>query len=186
MPNFLTIKEAMAATGKSRGAIRSIIEPIRDSNAHPDKEHLRTTQIGAAVAWQLSEELLFRHYPKKQPKRSPEGEGTARDPDTTTLLTMLQNQLNVKDQQLAKKDDQIKDLTEANKQLGERLHESQALQLGMQRRIGMGPERQGSEATDGEIDASPPASTSAKAEEAKQKAIRRTRKHWWQRLGAKV
>jgi hypothetical protein len=184
MPTFLTIKEAMIATGKSRGAIRSIIEPIRDSATHSDREHIRQTQIGAAMAWQLSDDLLFRHYPKLQPKSSSREEGSARDSDTATLLAMLQGQLSVKDEQIARKDEQIKELTDANKQLGERLHESQSLQLGMQRKLGLGPGQKGSEPSIDTIETLATDNIADASNTAKQKAVRRIRKHWWQRLGS--
>jgi hypothetical protein len=183
MPTFLTIKEAMDATGKSRGAIRSIIEPIRDSETHPDREHIQQTKIGASMAWQVSDELLHRHYPKQQPKTSSREEGSARDSDTSTLLSMLQNQLSVKDEQLARKDEQLKELTNANKQLGERLHESQALQLGMQRQLGMGPEQKGSASAVRDAVVTPsPTDTADVIKTAKNKAVKKMRKRWWQRI----
>ena len=64
MPEYLTIKQAMAATGKSRSSIRGIVEPIRDDENHPDKDHIKRIKSGGSMVWHLSEELLFRHYQK--------------------------------------------------------------------------------------------------------------------------
>jgi len=146
MPKFLTVKDAASLAGKSPSSIRRIIYPIIEKDQHPDRRHIQPTpeevrQLrtkGENFAWRVSEELVRRALPPHET-----GSAAAAKPHTDTssdrtadLISMLQGELDIKNQQIAQQMELIKGLNE-------RLREGNILMGSLQQQLALpaGPTR---------------------------------------------
>jgi len=147
MPSFLTVKEAAQLTGKSPSSIRRVIYPIIRDDAHPDRAHIQPSveealQLrvkGENFAWRLSEDFLRREMPmeadtqKANPLSSQKTSSHVEGP----LLTMLQSELEIKNQQIAQQSELISKQMELISGLSERLREGNVLMGSLQQRLAL-------------------------------------------------
>lgn len=137
MSQFLTVKEAASTTGKSPSAIRRIIYPIIESDSHPDRESIRPTpdevrelrMRGDNFAWRISEEFLRSKVPAES---SSDKNNAARPPneeigDHAELITMLRDELAIKNQQISQQSQMLSQQMELISGLSERLREGNVL-----------------------------------------------------------
>jgi len=192
MTKFLNKQEAAAFIGKSESTLRKWRETITKKENHPNRDGIQPSATDVArfhsqkkpFEFIYSTDLLRTAFKISDDETQPIGEGTVA---TNSLLKTLQDQLAVKDGQIAEKDSQITSLTEANKQIGERLRESQTLQLGMQQRLGIGPNQVGNESAPAEVVVTPPMPSSTEAESTgKESTKKANRKGLLNRIGRAV
>lgn len=140
MAHYLTVKEAAKLVEKSPSSIRRIIYPILEKDDHPDRHHVlpapqEAIQLrlkGENFAWRISEELLRREVPVEaaSPTATPKATEAGESSHTTELIAMLRAELDIKNQQ-------IKQHMEMNKDLHERLRESNILIGSLQRQLAL-------------------------------------------------
>lgn len=146
MARGLTISEARKFTGKSESTIKRLVREIVADPAHSDRDLIdpsqeevdRCNSVGERYVWTISEDLLLRRYPdtEKQPVKIVESSTELHE---DTVVGILREQLHSKDdrlrvleQQLDRKDSQIADLSE-------RQRETNILMKTMQERLVIEP-----------------------------------------------
>lgn len=154
METFLSVKEASRLTGKSSSSIRRVIYPIIHDNKHPDRGHIQPSveevmQLrvkGENFAWRLSEDLLRREMPADAAT-----ERATQAPTTKLsghaehdLLTMLQGELQIKNQQIVQQSELISKQMELISGLSERLREGNVLIGSLQQHLAL-PEGRGNQ-----------------------------------------
>jgi len=149
MSTFLTVKEAAQRIGKSPSAVRRILEPIRKDDQHSDRhlvqpspEHARELRLkGEIFAWRVSEELLDRvlaakpadnTFARQQSVGAVTGGSSVHE-----LVAVLRQQLEQTQQQLKVKDEQIATLSEITKSLNERVREGNILIGSLQQKLAL-------------------------------------------------
>ncbi len=146
MTTFLTVKEAAHRTGKSPSSIRRILYPIVERADHPDRIHVQPTveevaalrAKGENFAWRISEELLQREIPADAA-----GKGSGSTPklpggESAVLITMLQRELEIKNEQITRQSEQIAGQMDVIRSLSERLREGNVLMASLQQRLALG------------------------------------------------
>lgn len=168
MSTFLTIKDASDKTGKSVSTIRRLVRDIVIDDAHKDRAGIHPTPAEVKklqaqevqFAWKLSEELLQKHFGSFEAlqamKKDRQSEGVEE------VLSVLRDELQSKDRQLAAKDSQIEKLGSIIGSLNDRLREGNVLMATLQKQLQL-PE-QTKTTVDTELKVK-------KAKEAKQKAV---------------
>jgi hypothetical protein len=140
---YLTVNEAARKTGKSPSSIRRVIYPILHDPNHPDRSHIqpgaddaRELRVrGEPFAWRISEEFLTRAIPPSSPvEQGREPKGTGHDAD---LLSMLQRELEIKNQQITQHAELISRQMELLNGLSERLREGNILMGTLQQRLAL-------------------------------------------------
>jgi len=152
MTSFLTVKEAAQRTGKSPSSIRRILYPIIQDEKHPDRDHiqpsveeaLRLRVKGENFAWKVSEELLARAIPADvhpEPGVHASGSRSAGGEGDGELISMLQRELNIKNQQISQHGELISKQMELISGLSERLREGNILIGSLQQRLALTEDR---------------------------------------------
>lgn len=148
MAQFLTVKEAATLVGKSPSSIRRVIYPILEQDNHPDRQHIQptpdeATQLrlkGENFAWRISDELLEREVVARAPAASDErgaGETGSDAQPLREVVAILREQLHQSQEQLKVKDQQIATLSEITQNLNERLREGNILMGTLQRQLSL-------------------------------------------------
>lgn len=140
MQNFLTVSEAARRTGKSASSVRRVIYPILRDPHHPDRSHIEPSADdarelrlrGEPFAWRISEELLSRAIPPAEPAREPKAGSHESD-----LVSMLQRELEIKNQQITQHAELISRQMELLTGLSERLREGNILMGTLQQRLAL-------------------------------------------------
>lgn len=147
MSPFLTVKQAAQFTGKSSSSIRRLLYPIIADDAHPDRTQIEpsvadVSQLrsqGENFAWRLSEELLRRVVVVEA---APE-KGTAAESSTPfassagDFVSMLREELAIKNIQIAKQAAIIDKQMELVNGLSERLREGNLLIGNLQQHLAL-------------------------------------------------
>ena len=147
MTQFLTVKEAARLAGKSSSSIRRIIYPIIEADQHADREHIQPSVVdvlqlrtkGENFAWRISEELLRREVPEEAPSEKGSERSanrTSRDSDAE-LLSMLRQELAIKNQQITQQGEMLARQMELISGLSERLREGNMLIGSLQQRLSL-------------------------------------------------
>lgn len=148
MSEFLTVKQSSRLTGRSESSIRRLIYPIIADNRHPDRLHIepgvedvqRLRMKGENFPWKISREFLDRVAPPKP------GGGTMTekphagawdDASLREVVTLLREQLQQTNQQLLVKDQQIATASEIIKSLNDRMREGNILMGTLQRQLSL-------------------------------------------------
>ncbi len=158
---FLTISEAAEKTGRSLSTIRRLIKSIADDDAHADRSAITPSPKEVAAfkkkdenfAWKIREDVLLREFKgalKEAKKETAEARGD--------ILGILQNELNLKNQQIEKQ-------WEVIHALNDRLREGNILMGSLQKRLAL-PEPQESQDV---VDATPVADSKHSATKASAK-----------------
>ncbi len=158
---FLTISEAAEKTGRSLSTIRRLIKGIADDDAHADrsaitpspKEVVAFKKKDENFAWKIREDVLLREFKgalKEAKKETAEAK--------SDILGILQNELNLKNQQIEKQ-------WEVIHALNDRLREGNILMGSLQKRLAL-PEPQESQDV---VDATPVAASKESAAKASAK-----------------
>lgn len=137
MSRFLTVREAAKLTGKSPSSIRRVIYPIIHDDAHVDRQHISPSvdeaqalrMKGENFPWRISEELLEREVSVARPTDKSTATPAMND-GQSELLTMLREELQIKNQQ-------IKQQMEVISGLSERLREGNILIGSLQQRLAL-------------------------------------------------
>lgn len=145
MPTFVTVKQAAQATGRSTSSIRRAIYPILKDDAHPDRGHvepsvddaLKLRVAGVNFAWRVSEELLARVLPATVPTEKGAAPAKAAPQAQSELLSMLQRELEIKNQQIGEQTEMLRKQMELMTTLSERLREGNILIGSLQQRLGL-------------------------------------------------
>ncbi len=134
---FLTISEAATKTGRSVSTIRRVIKTFSEDDTHPDRAAIQPTPKEVAAfrkkdenfAWKIREDVLLREFEgalKEAKKDVAEAKGD--------ILSILQNELSLKNQQIEKQ-------WEVIHALNDRLREGNILMGSLQKRLAL-PEPQ--------------------------------------------
>ncbi len=152
MSTFLTVKEAAKVTGKSASSIRRIIYPVIEDDNHVDRIHIQPSadearQLrlkGENFPWRISEEFVGRITPVESVSR-PQSEPVTveKSQDRIDLLAMLQQELTIKNMQIAQQSEMISKQMELIGGLGERLREGNILIGSLQQRAALTDGREG-------------------------------------------
>lgn len=147
MTPFLTVKEASRLTGKSPSSIRRVIYPIIRDDAHTDRSHIQPSvedalqlrMKGENFAWRVSEELLHREvHVETVREKTPGASSSDSSPRADAeLLTMLREELQIKNQQIAQTSELIAKQMELISGLSERLREGNVLIGSLQQRLAL-------------------------------------------------
>ena len=145
MTNFLTVKEAAQVMGKSPSSIRRVIYPIIEDDNHADRgmiqpapDDARTKRInGEVFAWQIAEELLRRVMPPETDAKRENAATTKAtgEEGSSALITMLQRELDIKNEQIRQQADIINKQMELVSGLSERIREGNILMGTLQHRL---------------------------------------------------
>ena len=145
MSTFLTVSEAVKLTGKSASSIRRLFKDIRDDPNHPDRHHvqpsvdevLRLREKGENFPWRVSEEFLRQKITIDDPgkKGSDPVHGRPSSDAIVELLSMLQKELEIKNQQLAQQNEMLAKQMQLNEALTERLREGNVLMGSLQQQL---------------------------------------------------
>jgi hypothetical protein len=130
---FLTISEAAEKTGRSLSTIRRLIKSIADDDAHADRAAIQPTPKEVLAfkkkeenfAWKIREDVLLREFKgalKEAKKETAEAK--------SDILGILQNELNLKNQQIEKQ-------WEVIHALNDRLREGNILMGSLQKRLAL-------------------------------------------------
>jgi hypothetical protein len=130
---LLTIGEAVEMTGRSPSTIRRIIRAITDENSHPDRSAIEPTpkqvdafkKKGENFTWRIRKDVLEKNLqgaPVVEKKKAPQMSGD--------ILSILQHELNLKNQQIEKQFEVIQSLNE-------RLREGNILMGTLQKRLAL-------------------------------------------------
>lgn len=134
--DFLTIKDAAQKAAKSSSSIRRVIYPIVKDDTHPDRHHVQPSPEDARALrlrgenfpWRISAELLEREVLSKQTATAERTSPGAGESGTFhEVIALLRDQLQQSQQQLQVKDQQIATLSEITKSLNERVREGNIL-----------------------------------------------------------
>lgn len=146
MSSFLTVKEAAKLTGKSASSIRRIIYPVIEDDNHVDRIHIQPSadearQLrlkGENFPWRISEEFVGKITPAESVSRpQPETAVVEKSQDRIDLLAMLQQELTIKNMQIAQQSEMISKQMELIGGLGERLREGNILIGSLQQRAAL-------------------------------------------------
>jgi hypothetical protein len=147
MTQFLTVKEAARLTGKSSSSIRRIIYPIIEADQHVDRPHIQPSvedvvqlrSKGENFAWRISEELLRREVPEvPATEQGSEQAGGRESSDThVELLSLLRQELAIKNQQITQQGEMLARQMELIDGLSERLREGNVLIGSLQQRLAL-------------------------------------------------
>ncbi len=102
---FLTIAEACEKTGRSASTVRRLIKSIADDDNHADRASIEPTPKEVAAfkkknenfTWRISEDIVLKNFgaaPKVEKKEVAESKGV--------IMDILQNELALKNQQIEK------------------------------------------------------------------------------------
>lgn len=160
---FLTISEAAEKTGRSLSTIRRLIKGIADDDKHADRSAVQPSPKEVAVfkkkdenfAWKIREDVLLREFQGALKEAKKEVSEAKSD-----ILSILQNELNLKNQQIEKQ-------WEVISALNERLREGNILMGSLQKRLAL-PEAR--ETQQDVVDTTPIPSSTVVATEAAEKA----------------
>jgi hypothetical protein len=129
---FITIAEATEKTGRSASTIRRLIRTITETADHPDRDSIEPTAKQAATfkkkgenfTWKIREDIVMKNFGSAQhhDKKS------ITEPKTD-ILSILQNELSLKNQQIEKQ-------WEVIHALNDRLREGNILMGSLQKRLG--------------------------------------------------
>lgn len=185
---FLSIRDAIAHTGKSASTIRRLIRGITKNNAHADRHFIKPDPgevealraKGDQFVWTLSEELLIKEFMDDRGENLEEGIGSASK--KVSLHEILQEELQAKERNLAAimdqlkvKDTQIERQSNIIEALNERLREGNVLMGSLQRQLQL--KEGSSERQEEVIDATPNLRRRTKAKSSP-KSQKKTR--WWE------
>ncbi|MBI5760026.1 MAG: hypothetical protein HZA46_16030 [Planctomycetales bacterium] len=147
MATFFTVKEAARLTGKSPSSIRRIIYPIIETDQHVDRPHIQPNvdevialrSKGENFAWRISEELLRREVPEEAPgEQGSERAAGRQSPDAhMELLSLLRQELGIKNQQITQQGEMLARQMELIDGLSERLREGNVLIGSLQHRLAL-------------------------------------------------
>lgn len=153
MASFMTVNEAARTTGKSPSSIRRLLHPITKNDKHPDREHVQPSlaevaalrKKGENFAWKLSDELIKRFGPTPAAAEKGTAGPTARPAASVEadLITMLRDELAIKNTQIAKQAEIIDKQMELFSGLSERLREGNLLIANLQQRLSLPAPREG-------------------------------------------
>jgi hypothetical protein len=147
MPTRLTASEAIKLTGKSESTIKRMLREIVADPMHGDRalidpshdEVEKRKAAGDSYVWRIAPELLLKRFPVESTGEAPTADAPTGQPTSNLVVTILREQLQSKDEQirtleiqLDRKDDQI-----AN--LNERQRESNILMKELQQRLAIAP-----------------------------------------------
>lgn len=130
---FMTIAEACEKTGRSASTIRRLIKSIAEDDTHTDraaiepspKEVASYKKKGENFTWRIREDVLLREFKgalKEAKKEASEAKGD--------ILDILQNELQLKNQQIEKQ-------WEVIHALNDRLREGNILMGSLQKRLAL-------------------------------------------------
>lgn len=131
--SFLTIFEATKRTGRSLSTIRRLIHVITEDPKHPDRNSIEPTvaavqalrKKGENFAWRIREDVLMKYFAGAL------GEEKKSDsPMTGDMLSIIQRELDLKNQQIEKQ-------WEVIASLNERLREGNILMGSLQKRLSL-------------------------------------------------
>lgn len=142
MPDFHSIREATQVTGVSVTTLRRFIRAIVADEGHPDRGHLlptvedvrRMKVAGEQFTWKISAELLKREYGERARAKA----GSVEDfSPLGEVVALLRTQLQSADEQLKVKDQQIASQVEIIHSLNERIHEGNVLMATVQKQMAL-------------------------------------------------
>jgi hypothetical protein len=129
---FITIAEATEKTGRSASTIRRLIRTITETADHVDREAVEPTPAQVAAfkkksenfTWKIREDVLMKNFKgaQKEDKKSAPETGSI-------IMDILQNELALKNQQIEKQ-------WEVIHALNDRLREGNILMGSLQKRLG--------------------------------------------------
>lgn len=132
---FITIAEATEKTGRSASTIRRLIRTITETENHVDREGIEPDakkvaafkKKGENFTWKVREDIITKHFssaPVQDKKSAPQV--------AANILDILQNELSLKNQQIEKQ-------WEVIHALNDRLREGNILMGSLQQRLGPPP-----------------------------------------------
>lgn len=130
---FLTIADVTERTGKSASTVRRVIHSIVKDDAHPDRAGILPTPKEVVAhkkkqenfTWTIREDLLDTHFKSAHSKKEKPASKTSPD-----ILSILQNELELKNAQIEKQ-------WEVIHSLNERLREGNILMGSLQKRLSL-------------------------------------------------
>ena len=134
---LLTIAEACEKTGRSPSTVRRLIHTITETPNHPDRGAVEPDpkqvnafkKKGENFTWRIREEVVMKHFQTAQPK-----EKKSKSEPTGDIFSILQRELELKNQQIEKQ-------WEVIHSLNDRLREGNILMGSLQKRLAL-PEAQ--------------------------------------------
>jgi hypothetical protein len=194
---FLSIRDAVAHTGKSTSTIRRLIREITKNNAHRDRHHIHPEPAeveklkarGEQFVWTLSQEILEKELMGNAEHR----EGASGPMTTRTRISfqeIIQEELRAKERnleavmdQLKVKDQQIARQSDIIEALNERLREGNLLMGSLQRQLQL---KEGSDEKKETVIDAEPVTAKNKAKEKSKKAEQgsatpKKKVRWWER-----
>lgn len=132
---FITIAEAVEKTGRSASTIRRLIRTITETETHPDRDGIEPNAKQAAAfkkkgenfTWRVREDIITRNF-----SSAPAAEKKSTQQGGANILDILQNELSLKNQQIEKQ-------WEVIHALNDRLREGNILMGSLQQRLGPPP-----------------------------------------------
>ncbi len=129
---FITIAEATEKTGRSASTIRRLIRTITETENHADREGIEPNakqvaafkKKGENFTWKVREDIVMKHFGS-----APATEKKSVSQPGANILDILQNELALKNQQIEKQ-------WEVIHALNDRLREGNILMGSLQKRLG--------------------------------------------------
>lgn len=99
---YLTIQEAVKRSGKADKTIRRLVERLVRDETKTKRGLVRQTTKGKAKFWEISEEALDSEYPKigQSTEDVQDTDQSKTKTNNGQIITILEEQLKVKDQQI--------------------------------------------------------------------------------------
>ncbi len=163
---FITIAEATEKTGRSASTIRRLIRTITETEDHPDRDGIEPTAKQAAAfkkkgenfTWRVREDIITKNF-----SGAPAAEKKSAPQVGANILDILQNELSLKNQQIEKQ-------WEVIHALNDRLREGNILMGSLQQRLGPPPaESQQEQTVEASTVESPAEPVTASSEKPKRK-----------------
>ncbi len=134
--SFLTIAEAAKLTGRSGSTIRRLIHTLTENDKHADRAAIEPSpsevaafkKKGDTFTWRVREDIILREFgsaPKEEKKTS-----ASSSENTSGILTILQQELDLKNKQIEKQ-------WEVIHALNDRLREGNILMGSLQQRLAL-------------------------------------------------
>lgn len=108
MERRVSVSQACKLVGKSESTIKRMVREIARDPAHPDRGLISPSHeevearraVRKPYAWRISEELLLRRFPPPQTDGPPTPPPASGPPDAQLIVSVLQEQLQSKDEQI--------------------------------------------------------------------------------------
>ena len=147
MTHRLTVSESIKLTGKSESTIKRMLREIVADSQNPDRalidpshdEVERRKAAGDSYVWRIAPELLMKRFPPDSNADAAAAESPFGQPASNLVVNILQEQLRSKEDQIRTLETQLDRKDEQITNLNERQRETNILMQELQQRLAIAP-----------------------------------------------